>query len=115
MQQDLDADLGQMRSEVDRAVTASQGGFARMIEQTSKVERQIAIIKNRCQKLNNKASEVAAVKAAAGWALQGTGARSLGPRTMAWSKCRGKRSAPNLVSLLPQCLPLLCPQIQTRA
>ena len=61
VQQDLDADLGQMRSEVDRAVTASQGGFARMIEQTSKVERQIAIIKNRCQKLNNKASEVAAV------------------------------------------------------
>ena len=50
-----------MRTEVDRAVTASQGGFARMIEQNSKVERQVAIIKNRCQKLNNKASEVAPI------------------------------------------------------
>ena len=48
-------------SEVERAVAESQGGFARTLQQTAKVERQIAIIKNRCQKLNNKASEVAAV------------------------------------------------------
>lgn len=61
VQQDLDADLSQMKGEVDRAVTASQGGFARTLEQTAKVERQIAIIKNRCQKLNNKASQVAAL------------------------------------------------------
>merc|ERR1740133_899523 len=62
VQQDLDADLSQMKGEVDRAVTASQRGLARTLEKTAKVERQIAIIKNRCQKLNNKASQVAALK-----------------------------------------------------
>ena len=31
-----------MRAEVERAVTASQGGFARMIEQNAKVARTLA-------------------------------------------------------------------------
>ena len=60
VEQDLNADLKQMNEEVERAILESQGGFARTLAQTAKVERQIAIIKNRCQKLNNKASEVQA-------------------------------------------------------
>ena len=63
VEQDLDADLAQMSAEVERSVAASQGGFARTLQQTAKVERQIAIIKNRCQQLNIKASQVASENA----------------------------------------------------